>query len=224
MTAQQYPQGALAVPLLIALLELGRYLISNSTREHALSIIKERRFSFPPALLIHVCVKYGTRMFFDNAFHKLGMGTLRELTTRDAEWLELPIYTALARLIEAMQEHRRILAAEPPEFDNKRLIGPPHKPDCKHNGRCAEDWGRAWWNGMARFLLDGRNNLTYTDSLNQFKRMDFGDMNAGCLRAMFDFVDTDVGNKHGYAMLAKVTAELMKTIEVVEPDEEPVFD
>ncbi|KAJ7682150.1 hypothetical protein DFH06DRAFT_1314371 [Mycena polygramma] len=224
MTPQQYPQGAQAVPMLVALLELGRYLLSYPTREHALSIIKEHRFSFPPALLINICFKYGTKMFFDSAFHKLAMGSLRDLTHQDVEWLELPVYTALARLMEGMQEHRRILAAEPPEFDKKGVAGPPHKPDCKDNGRCAEDWGRAWWNGMARFLLDGRNDLTYSDSMNQFQRMNFGDMNAGCLYAMFDFVHSEVGNKHGYAMLAKVTSELMKRIEVVEPDEEPVFD
>ncbi|KAJ7621639.1 hypothetical protein DFH06DRAFT_1143649 [Mycena polygramma] len=207
MTPAQYPRGALAVPMLMALLELGHYLLS-----------------FPPALLIHICFKYGTKMFFDTAFHKLATGSLRDLTLQDVEWLDLSVYSALARLMEGMQEHRCILAAEPPEFDKKGIVGPPHTSDCKDNARCAEDWGRTWWNGMARFLLDGKNPLTYTESMDQFKRMDFGDMNAGCRYAMFDFVDSEVGNKHGYAMLAKVTAELMKRIRVVEPDDAPVFD
>ncbi|KAJ7646340.1 hypothetical protein DFH06DRAFT_1332723 [Mycena polygramma] len=224
MTPAQYPKGALAVPMLMELLQLGDYLLSYSTREHALSIVKEYRFSFPPALLIHICFKYGTKMFFDNAFHKLAMGSLRDLTPQDVEWLDLSVYSALARLMEGMQEHRRILAAEPPEFDKKGIVGPPHKLDCKDNARCAEDWGRTWWNGMARFLLDGKSTLTYTECMDQFKRLDFGDMNAGCRYAMFDFVSSEAGNKAGYAMLAKVTAEQMKRIQVVEPDDAPVFD
>jgi hypothetical protein len=52
----------------------------------------------------------------------------------------------------ALEEHRHIVAAEEPKI----LM---HANDCQDPVGCNEDWHEdwhaIWWNGMARFLLDG---------------------------------------------------------------------
>ncbi|KAJ7736623.1 hypothetical protein B0H14DRAFT_2408323, partial [Mycena olivaceomarginata] len=98
------------------------------------------------------------------------------------------VYVALSRLKEAIWQHKCILASEEPEFDP--VDGPAHSPDCIDNDVCAGDWHAVWWNGMGRFLFDGRNPLTWTDSLQQFERMEFGQMHPGCVLIALESVRT----------------------------------
>jgi hypothetical protein len=42
-----------------------------------------------------------------------------------------------------------------------------------------EDWYAIWWNGMGRFLLDGRNPQPYGEAIKHFKDMEFGRVSGG---------------------------------------------
>ena len=133
----------------------------------------------------------------------------------------LPVYVGLARLLEAIQEHRHILAVEEPQFrDKEPLFGTfnvneatPNSPSCRDNKGCAADWHQAWWNGMGRFLLDGRKPLTWTDSFEQFKEFEFGRMHAACISRMLDRAGKAEGNTHIFMMVDQVAAQLMEKIE-----------
>ena len=114
--------------------------MSQPTRELALHVIKTRSFYFPPAQLIHLSYEYRTRTLFATAFQRLASSALRDLTPEDVEWMGIGVYVALARLKEAVQQHRAILAAEEPEIHP--IHG--HSPDCGDKTACAQDWHSVW--------------------------------------------------------------------------------
>ncbi|KAJ7637977.1 hypothetical protein DFH06DRAFT_1002009, partial [Mycena polygramma] len=183
--------------------------ISQATRDLALNVIRSRAWYFPPVQRIVISFEYQTRLLFSIAFRDLVSEPLRKLTADDMDRLGFYMYSAIARLKEAIQEHRCILAAEEPQFDDDN----PHCPSCSDNDRCANDWQQSWWNGIGRFFTDGRASLTWTDAVAQFRRLDFGDMNADCLAKMMELVKGDSesgvdGNAHIYDMIQAVEDEL----------------
>ncbi|KAJ7923267.1 hypothetical protein B0H13DRAFT_2316646 [Mycena leptocephala] len=186
--ADQWGKGSEANPLFLRVLELSRYLISQPMREVVLSAMKARSLYFPPTQLIYLSYEYKTKAFFAVAFQRLISSSLRNLEKQDLIWMGFAVYEALARLKEAVQQHRCILAAEAPEFDP--VHGPQHEPGCKDNAACSQDWRAVWWNGMGRFLLDGRNPLT-------------------CRVKMLDFVHGEEGNGHVYSMIDGVSNKLI---------------
>ncbi|KAJ7463082.1 hypothetical protein B0H11DRAFT_2241045 [Mycena galericulata] len=119
--ADQWPKGSDANALLLRLLELSRYLLSLPTRELVLNAIRSRCFYFAPAQLIHISYEYQTKTLFAAAFQRLASSSLRDLKKQDFEWMGFEVYVALARLKEAIEQHRRILAAEAPA--RKRIAG-----------------------------------------------------------------------------------------------------
>ncbi|KAJ6479153.1 hypothetical protein C8R45DRAFT_832985, partial [Mycena sanguinolenta] len=200
--------------LLLCLLELSRYFMSSSTRVLALTNIKQRYWRFPAAQLIYLCYEYGTKTLFSMAFQRLVALPLRSLTQTDLEWLGFPVYVALARVKEAIQEHKCIMAAEEPVFSRDHR---PHSPDCHDNAACSEDWHCAWWNGIGRPLLDGRNPLTWTDAVQQFFEMrDFGRMNESCKAVMFTVVNHATANSHIYEMTDVAIRRLTAHIQEIE--------
>ncbi|OAX37998.1 hypothetical protein K503DRAFT_770914, partial [Rhizopogon vinicolor AM-OR11-026] len=54
-----------------------------------------------------------------------------------------------------------------------------HASNCREPVGCDEDWHAIWWNGMGRFLLDGRNPQPYGDAVKCFKNMQFGRVSRG---------------------------------------------
>ncbi|KAG2157734.1 uncharacterized protein EDB93DRAFT_1078439, partial [Suillus bovinus] len=78
----------------------------------------------------------------------------------------------------ALDNHFRIVAAEEP-----RIL--MHLNDCNDLTGCSEDWHAIWWNGMAHFLLNGRNPQLYGDAVRHFKNMSFGHVSEGCKGIMF---------------------------------------
>ncbi|KAJ7683338.1 hypothetical protein B0H17DRAFT_1205203 [Mycena rosella] len=195
--ADQWPKGSEANPVLLRLLELSRYFMSQPARELALHVIKTRSFYFPPAQLIHLSYEYQTKVLFATAFQQLASSSLRELKPADIQWMGYPVYVALARLKEAMQQHRSILAAEAPEIDPIR----GHSSECENKAACARDWHAAWWNG-------------------RFERMEVGEMNPKCRLKMMGIVNGGEGNSHGFDLISGVTEQLMGGIvEVVEEQE-----
>ncbi|KAJ7487939.1 hypothetical protein FB451DRAFT_1362561 [Mycena latifolia] len=215
--ADQWPKGSDANPLLLRLLELSRYFVSQPTRELVLNVIKSRSFYFTPAHLIQISYEYRTRTFFQAAFQRLASISLRDLKPEDIEKIGLVVYVALARLKEAIQQHRCILAAEEPQIHP--IHG--HSADCQDKAACARDWHAIWWNGMGRFLLDGRNPLTWTDSIQQFERMDFGEMNPDCREKMLEIAHGGDGNAYVFSLISSVSDELMGGIIEDKVEEEP---
>jgi hypothetical protein len=175
--------------------------------------MKARSYYFRPAKLIEISHEYKTKMLFPIAFQRLATTSLRALEKEDIVMMGTSVYVALARLKEAIEEHRRILAAEPPEFD--AVNGPSHNSACISNAACAKDWYALWWNGMGRFLLDGRSPLNWTESLQQFERLEIGEMNPLCHSTMLELVHDGEGNGHIYSLISAVTDQLMGDMEEI---------
>ncbi|KAJ6479429.1 hypothetical protein C8R47DRAFT_1047272 [Mycena vitilis] len=224
MMQNDYPAGAAICPVLVSLLELAHCFQSPPTVTHAVQMIKIRCWDFHPAQLICLSYKHSTRVWYELAFSRLVSMDLRSLNAEQVEWLGFDMYVVVARLKEAMDRQRRILASDPPlfeadpdpkggsVFDVNRGI--PHSRECTNHPGCAQDWYTAWWCGMARFLLDGHCALSYTESIRQFQLMEFGNMNPLCRLKMFDAIRDDEGNGHKYGMLDEATKELMQGITV----------
>ncbi|KAJ6462902.1 hypothetical protein C8R45DRAFT_1107971 [Mycena sanguinolenta] len=215
-------KGYDSIPPLLRLLELGRYFISPATKEIALSHLKPRSLYLPPAQLIHISFTYGVQFLFGPAFMRLVMMDLRDLTDQHVEWIGLRVYVALARLKEAIQQHRCILATEEPQFRKKTGDeSPAHSAACTGYSGCEEDWHCAWWNGMGRFLLDGREPQTWTDSLRRFEDFKFGRMHPDCVKIMFEKVTGAGGYGHIFDMINSVAAQLKgEIVEQVDEDED----
>jgi hypothetical protein len=115
----------------------------------------------------------------------------------------------VAELKEILEEHRRIVASEPPAITT-------HADDCGDNTQCDDDWYAVWWNGMARFILDGRNPLTYSEAFERFKVLKFGKMGQGCKDGMLKLVEKGHGFRHADRSVENVGALLAETINVQE--------
>ncbi|EGO25495.1 hypothetical protein SERLADRAFT_437231 [Serpula lacrymans var. lacrymans S7.9] len=76
------------------------------------------------------------------------------------------VFVALANLRKILDEHRRMVACELPEINE-------HALDCSNQDLCSADWWQAWWNGMGRFLLDGRYPMPYKEAAQRFQRNPF---------------------------------------------------
>ncbi|KAJ6447562.1 hypothetical protein C8R45DRAFT_803350, partial [Mycena sanguinolenta] len=166
-----------AIPALLRLLEFGQYFMSAGTKEHALGMLRGRSYFLPAAQLVHIGFHYGSKTLFDLGFRRLVTVPLRELTDQHLDWMGFRAYVALARLKEAIQQQRFILASEEPQFHAA-------DPLCANNQECGEDWHAVWWNRLGRFLLDGRRVLTWSDCVERFRKSEFGRMNVECVSRM----------------------------------------
>ncbi|KAK7057295.1 hypothetical protein R3P38DRAFT_3168804 [Favolaschia claudopus] len=210
-------------PLILSVLELGRFLISPVTKNHALQMIKARSYCFHPTLLISLSYQYRSRLFFVHAFRKLVAYDLRDLSYEQTDLLGMRVYVAFARLKESLAQHRAIIAAEEPLFAKETKdetggknikVGPCHHPGCKDHQSCEEDWHCVWWNGIGRSLLDGRNPLSWTESVKKLEAMHFGRMHLGCRQIILEYIEEDQLNGHGrvYDMIDAVSGMLLADI------------
>jgi len=71
-----------------------------------------------------------------------------------------------------------------------------HTSDCQDPIGCNEDWHAIWWNGMARFLLDGRNPQPYCEAVKCFKDLQFGRVSGGCKELMFKIIEQGTAFNH----------------------------
>ncbi|KAJ6458267.1 hypothetical protein C8R45DRAFT_1110177 [Mycena sanguinolenta] len=152
--AKQWETGSRAIPALLRLLEFGQYFMSAGTKEHALGMLRGRSYFLPAAQLVHIGFHYGSKTLFDLGFRMLVTVPLRELTDQHLNWMGFRAYVALARLKEAIQQHRFILASEKPQFHTAESSfgsfilheSVVHSPLCANNQECGEDWHAVWWN------------------------------------------------------------------------------
>jgi hypothetical protein len=91
------------------------------------------------------------------------------------------VFVVVAQLRDILEEHRRIIAAEPPSIVK-------HAEDCTNAQDCSRDWYTVWWSGMGRMLLDGRNPLSFEEALKRFEHLQFGEMAEGCKAEMLSIV------------------------------------
>jgi hypothetical protein len=88
------------------------------------------------------------------------------------------VFIALVYTKEILNDHHHTVLVEEPPI----LL---HVEDCKDYQACKQDWYAIWWNGMGRFLFDGRNPQLYNRAINCFKEMQFGHVSPSCEEKMF---------------------------------------
>jgi hypothetical protein len=191
--------------VLVRLLRLGQFLDADATQLYAVHHILSRKWTFHPALLIQAGLEFNNREFFVTGFRRLVQLRFHELTLEHKRMLGPTVFQAMAEVKEVLDEHKRVVAAEPPAVTY-------HADDCPSHQRCKEDWFAVWWNGMARYLLDGRNPLGYDDAVRRFENLQFGDMGEGCKKHMLDMVKGGSGFRHATQCVEDVCSKLADTM------------
>jgi hypothetical protein len=176
--------------ILLNTLKLSRYLMAPDLRAFALHAIDNRKWHINPVELMHICIEFKTKNYFVHAFERLITRRIRHFSDADIQKMTWPVYVAITRFIDILDEHRRIVACEPPQV--------LHSLDCHNPVACAQDWMAIWWNGMGRFLLDGRCQLTYDNAFKRFQLLQFGEVSNSCKLAMFQFISEGEGFMRGY--------------------------
>ncbi|KAG1855612.1 hypothetical protein F4604DRAFT_1685709 [Suillus subluteus] len=92
-----------------------------------------------------------------------------------------------------------------------------HSNECQDPTGCNEDWHAIWWNGMGRFLLDGRNPQLYDDAIKRFKELQFGCVSEGCKDLMFKILDQGAAFKHAEQFVSETCSFLVEKL-VFEPE------
>ena len=146
---------------------------------HCLKTFSHR---FHAAELINLATVYKISALFHDAFHQLTELPITQITKEHWELMGIPVFIHLVYVKAVLDGHCHIVAAEEPQIS-------AHADDCQYPKACEEDWHAAWWNGMGRFLLDGRNPQPYRDATKRFKEMSFGQVNEKCKMLIFHTID-----------------------------------
>ena len=192
---------------LVRLLHLSRRFISLTTRLFAIHQIQQCKYHFHPAELIQLCFEFKTNVFFESAFARLVDTRLYELTKEHKQMIGPQVYHAVAETKEILDEHRRIVACEPPIIHT-------HASDCCDHSQCNNDWYGVWWNGMGRYILDGRNPLSFEEAFKRFEVLKFGRMSDNCKKDMLKLVKGGLGFSHSYSCIKDIGDRLAETLEV----------
>jgi hypothetical protein len=118
-------------------------------------------------------------------------------------------FIALVYAKSMLDEHTRIVASEEP-------VVLAHADDCQDAITCQEDWHNVWWNGISRFLLDGRNLQPFGDAVKRFRKMQFGRMGTGCQKLMFDVLERGAGFQHANVFIADICHGLVKQFGLID--------
>ena len=163
--------------LCFQLLELSRMYMSSDEREFAIKQIDNRRTSIGPCSLISLSVEHGVENLFKYSFQRLIKDPLDDLTDKKYTTLDPRIWAAILKAQSSIEMHRRIVACEPPPM--------MHAPGCTRPEHCNLDWEQSWWNGVGRFLLDGRNPQPYKSAVQRFEELtNIWHVSVGCWRSM----------------------------------------
>ncbi|KAH7906325.1 hypothetical protein BJ138DRAFT_1016430 [Hygrophoropsis aurantiaca] len=159
----------------IGLLRLSDMYMSQRARDWAIHHIFKRRFYLKPSQLIATALRYNVKKFFVNGFCRLARQRFNDITTEDRSSMGFIVFSALVDLKESLTEHRSIVACEEPVIT-------VHANDCFDQDKCGTEWRQLWWNGMGRFLMDGRNPQPYQDAVERFEKIEaeIGHVGVGC--------------------------------------------
>ncbi|KAG1886262.1 hypothetical protein F4604DRAFT_1572178, partial [Suillus subluteus] len=118
------------------------------------------------------------------------------------------VWNTMFKVKERLNVHHRIIACETPPM--------VHVGTCTKQNRCEEDWKQLWWNRMGRFLLDGRNPQPYKDAVERFEKLDIGEINLDCWRAVLYIVKAQSAFDHERKLITCMADDLTKYL-IVEP-------
>jgi hypothetical protein len=162
-----------------------------------------RKWNWNPTDLIKVSLTVKSSSLFEHAFERLVNLPLHNLSIEELDNLNSVVLSAALKAQHAIQQHRRIVAAEPPPVN--------HFKSCANRSGCDADWHAVWWNGIARCLLDGQHPLEWDDTFSLFQVMEFGDMDSECLKGMLRETRSGEGMKNPVFDITKdVTTQLSK--------------
>ena len=151
-------------------------------RQFLVAHVWDDRFEFHPAELIQLSCKHKLEKPFRWSFKKLLEMLLTDINGSHRALMGNDLFITLVYAKAILDNHCRLVAAEEPPIQT-------HVDECRNPRECAEDWHAAWWNGMGRFLLDGRNPQSFDDAVRRFREMRFGRMSTGCQNHMLHIVE-----------------------------------
>ncbi|KAG1906593.1 uncharacterized protein F5891DRAFT_1101148 [Suillus fuscotomentosus] len=150
--------------------------LCKDARVYAVHHLQRQRYSLEPTQLISLALKYNIKDFFPHAFERLVSARINDISDEERHMVGSIVWNTMFKVKECLDVHRRIIACEAPPM--------VHAATCMKQTRCEEDWKQLWWNGMGRFLLDGRNPQPYKDAVERFEKLDIGEINLDCWKAV----------------------------------------
>ncbi|KAI6017255.1 hypothetical protein PISMIDRAFT_29524 [Pisolithus microcarpus 441] len=139
---------------------------------------------------------------FSHGFMNLLKIPLKEISKEHHLLIGEEVFVAFVYAKAMLDEHCRIVACEEPVILS-------HASDCGNLTACQEDWHAVWWNGMGRFLLDGRNLQPFSDAIKHFREMQFGRMGHGCQQLMFQVLNHGVAFRYADTFVKDVCQGLV---------------
>ncbi|KAF9237393.1 hypothetical protein BU15DRAFT_48745 [Melanogaster broomeanus] len=181
----------------------------TKTLKFVTSCIQTSMYQFHPSNIVNMAIKYQIREFFKFGFERLLETPMNEITKAHRLLMGNDVFIALVYTKATLDDHRHIVAGEEPPILH-------HVEDCQDPQACKQDWHAIWWNGMGRFLLDGRNPQPYDRAVDRFKEMQFGRVSAGCKEQMFRVIS--LGDAFDYAdRFVSDTIQRLRSFLIYEP-------
>jgi len=194
----------------IQLLELSDMYLCKDAREYAIQHLQRQRFSLEPPQLISLALKYHIKALLPHAFERLVSTRINDISDAERHVIGSVVWNTMIKVKERLDVHRRIVACEAPPT----MV---HAGTCSMQNKCEEDWKQLWWNGMGRFLLDGRNPQPYKDAVERFEKLDTGGVNYGCWKAMLLVIQGHTAFSHEQKLISRTADNLVKCL-IVEPN------
>ncbi|KAL4070114.1 hypothetical protein V8B97DRAFT_1965664 [Scleroderma yunnanense] len=134
------------------------------------SCIMEKSYHFHPSELIYF-------ILFEKGFSSLCEIQLTKIKRSHCKQMGMDAYVAYVRICRLGQSAYVYVRACLDEYICTVTVQwPPveHANSCQNHKGHAEDWAAIWWNGMGQPLLDPRNSLSFDDTVDHFKSLQFG--------------------------------------------------
>lgn len=179
------------------------------TRRFVIDHIWDVRYMYHPVELIQLGCQFNISKLFERGFRSLLDIPLKQVNKEHRLEMGNDAFVALVYAKLLLDEHSRIIASE-------ELVILTHAIDCQDPIVCQEDWHSVWWNGMGRFLLDGRNPQPFSDAVKRFRRMEFGRMGTGCQKLMFQILDRGVGFRYTDVFITEVCSGLVDKLHLTD--------
>ncbi|KAG1863037.1 hypothetical protein F4604DRAFT_1929213 [Suillus subluteus] len=154
-------------------------------------------------------LKYNIKDFLPHAFECLVSACINDISDDECHAVGPIVWNTMFKVKERLDVHRRIIACEAPPM--------VHTGTCTKQKRFKEDWKQLWWNGMGRFLLDGRNPQPYKDAVERFEKLDIGEINPDCWKAVLFIVKGQSAFDHERKLITRTADNLAKYL-IVEPN------
>ncbi|KAI9568350.1 hypothetical protein HD554DRAFT_761658 [Boletus coccyginus] len=179
------------------------------TRTFVVDHIWGTRYDLHPAEIVGLETTFKMEKAFKWGFKRLLEMPIEDISKQHRLMMGGDVFVALVYTKSVIDKHCRIIAAEEP-------IILSHTDDCPNPKECLEDWHAVWWNGMGRFLLDGRNPQPYSDAVRRFKQLQFGRMGIGCRALMLKVIDDGLGFRYVETFIENVCQGLANDMQLDE--------